>query len=137
MNGLPIGIPNSCTTFTILNIYSTTLHTDSIKINSPGHNISMYCTSFWQPTVHVQQNVFEKSLVENCSPHLYAFFWHFLRSNWSIIRGTVSIWTFEGIPKSTTFPFDDSDLSISKHTLKTHCVSNNWPIWAQKVSKEA
>ena len=35
------------------------------------------------------------------------------------------------------FSLDSSDLSIFKHTSKTHCDSNNWSIWAQKVPKEA
>ena len=39
-------------------------------------------------------------------------------------------------PKSTTFSFDSSELTISKHTSNTHCASNGWPIWAQKVPKE-
>ena len=38
--------------------------TDSIKINSPGHNIRMNWTNFRQPTAHVQQNDFEKTLKE-------------------------------------------------------------------------
>ena len=34
----------------------------------------MYWTDFWQPTAHVQQNIFVKTLIEVCSPHLYASF---------------------------------------------------------------
>ena len=49
----------------------------------------------------------------------------------------MSLYTFGRIPKLTTFSFEDSQLSIFKHTLKTHCTSNNWPILAQKVPKEA
>ena len=49
-------------------------NTDSTKINRPGHNIHMYWTNFWQPTVCVQQNVLEKTLIEVCSPHLYTSF---------------------------------------------------------------
>ena len=48
--------------------------TDSTKINRPGHNKRMYWTNFWQPTAHVQQNIFEKTLIEAYSPHLYASF---------------------------------------------------------------
>ena len=50
------------------------IDTDSTKINRPGYNIRMYWTKFWQPTVHVQQNIFEKALIEAGSPHLYASF---------------------------------------------------------------
>ena len=50
------------------------IYTDSTKINRLGHNIRMYWTNFRQPTAHVQQNIFEKTLIEVCSPHLYASF---------------------------------------------------------------
>ena len=39
-----------------------------------GYNIRMYWTNFWQPTVHVKQNIFERTLIEVCSPHLYLSF---------------------------------------------------------------
>ena len=66
--------------------------TDSFKKKSPRYNMRMYWMNFWQPFVHVQQNIFEKTLVEVGSSHLYASFGTFLRTNWSIIRGIVSIW---------------------------------------------
>ena len=50
------------------------LNTDSTKINRPEHNIRMYWTNFWQPSAHVQQNIFEKTLIEAHSPLLYASF---------------------------------------------------------------
>ena len=48
--------------------------TDSTKINRPAYSIRMYWTNFRQPTAHVQQNIFGKTLIEVCSPHLYASF---------------------------------------------------------------
>ena len=51
--------------------------TDSTKINRPGHNIRMYWPNFWQPTVHVQENIFEKTHIEVCNPHIYASFGFF------------------------------------------------------------
>ena len=61
-----------------------------------------------------------------------------LRSKKSkIFLGTVIILIIGRIPKSPTFYFDDSDLSISKDTSNTHCVSKNCLIWTQKVPKEA
>ena len=55
--------------------YVIHLHfTAATKINRPGHNIRMYWTSFWQPTVHVQKTFLKKTLIEVCSPHLYASF---------------------------------------------------------------
>ena len=43
--------------------------TNSIKINRLGYNMS-----FWLLTVHVQQNIFEQTLIEVYRPHLYASF---------------------------------------------------------------
>ena len=34
----------------------------------------MYWTHFWQQTIHVQQNIFEKILIEDGTSHLYASF---------------------------------------------------------------
>ena len=39
--------------------------------------------------------------------------------------------------KSTSFSFENSDFTVFKHFLKTHCSSKNWLIWTQKVPKEA
>ena len=50
------------------------LFTDSTKINSPGHNICMYWAKLWQPTVHIQNHIFEKTLIKVCSSHLHASF---------------------------------------------------------------
>ena len=34
----------------------------------------MYSRNFWQPTIHVQQNIFEKNLKIDGSSHFYASF---------------------------------------------------------------
>ena len=34
----------------------------------------MYWTIFWQPPVHVQQNISEKNVIEVHSSHIYAYF---------------------------------------------------------------
>ena len=39
--------------------------------------------------------------------------------------------------KLTTFSFENSDLTVFKHFSKSHCASNNWPMWTKKVPKEA
>ena len=51
--------------------------TDSTKINHPVYSIRMYWTNFRQPTAHVQQNIFGKTLIKVCIPHLYASFGNF------------------------------------------------------------
>ena len=48
--------------------------TDSTKINRPVYSVRMYWTNFRQPNAHVQQNIFGKTLIELCIPHLYASF---------------------------------------------------------------
>ena len=57
----------------VMNEYER-MNTDSTKINRPGHNIHMYWSNFWQPTAHLQQNIFGKTPIEVCSPHLSTFF---------------------------------------------------------------
>ena len=108
--------------------------TAAIKINRPGHNICMYWTNFWQPTVHVQQNIFKKTLIEVGSPHLYASFGTFcpqigqLLVNFLIMSENRLIAVIEG--KCHRF-------RNSCESLKTYCAANNWLIWGQKVPKEA
>ena len=48
-----------------------TLHT---KIKHPRYNIRMYWTNFCQPTVRVQQNIFEQTLIKVGSLNIYASF---------------------------------------------------------------
>ena len=70
----------------------------------------MYWTNFRQPIAHVQQNIFGKTLIKVCSPHLYASFEVGLKI--------------------------DKYVDVSE-CLKTHCAANNWPIWMQTVPKGA
>ena len=43
-------------------------------VNVCTYLLLMYWTNFCQPTVRVQQNIFEKTLIEVGSPHIYASF---------------------------------------------------------------
>ena len=56
---------------------TTVAATNSIKINRPGFNIHMYWANFWRPTIHIQQNIFEKTLQEVGRSHIYASFGNF------------------------------------------------------------
>ena len=47
-------------------------HTTLTRMNLP-YSIRMYWTNFWQPTVHIQQNI-KKTLTEGGCSHLYASF---------------------------------------------------------------
>ena len=49
-------------------------HTETRKNMNLPYSTFMYWTNFWQPTVHIQQNIFEKTLIEVGSSHLYPSF---------------------------------------------------------------
>ena len=71
---------------------SSLIFTDLIKINRPGHNILYVCTErIFDRTIHIQQTIFEKNSCKNLQSQSLCFFWHLLRPNQSIIRGTVSL----------------------------------------------
>ena len=111
--------------------------TDLTKINRPVHNKHMHWTNFRQPTDHVQQNIFAKTPIEVCSPHLLRFFWHRLRQNWSFFRGTVRLWSMFENRQIAVFEGKCRRFRNFPECLKTHCGANDWPIWTQKVPKEA
>ena len=52
----------------------------------------MYCSYFWQPSIHVEQNIFEKTPIEVCSPYLYASFGTFCDQ---IDQSFEAEWVFE------------------------------------------
>ena len=95
-------------------------------------SIRMYFTNFWQPTVHVQQNIFEKTLIKACSPHLYASFCTFCLQ---ICQSYAAQWVFKQSEEFRNRRHFPSIRAI--FTSKTHCASNNRLIWTQKVQKEA
>ena len=80
----------------------------------------MYLNNFFQPTVCLQQQNFENTLVEVDSLHLYASFGTFCIQ--------IGHWLFS---------FEDNDLLMFKHYSKAECGSNDWKIWTQKLPKEA
>ena len=81
------------------NLWQTlkTLCTIPFKIKHPVHNIRMQWTNFWQPTIHVQQNIFEMTHTEVCSPHLYASFGTFCDHIGQLLEAQ---WVFEACMKS-------------------------------------
>ena len=54
-----------------------TMHCRQKKIRQ-GYNISMQWTNFWQPTVRVQQNIFEKNSKGSLQLTSSRFSWHLL-----------------------------------------------------------
>ena len=76
--------------------------------------------NFWLPTVHLQQNIFEKLLLKLIA-HIFALLLApFASKLINYLRHSESLY----IRKNSEI----DDLSISKHTSKTHCASNNGPI---------
>ena len=67
------------------------MNTDLTKINRPGYNIQMYWPNFLQPTVLVQQNILEKTLIEAFTPHLYAYLVPFASKLVSFFRHSESL----------------------------------------------
>ena len=60
------------------------------------------------------------------------FFWHRLHQNWSIFRGTESLWSMFGNRQIAAIKGKCRQF----RNLKSHCDSNNLPILTQKVPKE-
>ena len=91
----------------------------------------LYWTNFWRPTIHVQQSIFEKTYIEVDSPHFCAYFGTFCAQIGQLFEAQ---WVFEiclKINKSLSSKENSSECS------KPHCAANNCPIWAQIVPKEA
>ena len=68
------------------------VYTMSSKNMNLSYSIRMYWTNIWQSNVYVQWNMFKKNSYRSWYLTSLAFLWHLLRSNWSIIRGIVSLW---------------------------------------------
>ena len=104
------------------------------NMNLP-YSIRMYWTNFWQPTVHVQQNIFEKLLYKLVA-HIFTLLLAPFSSkfvNYSRYSETLN---FRKNSKSTSFSFENSDFTAFMHCSKTRCASNSWPTWTQTVPKE-
>ena len=103
------------------------------NMNLP-YSMRLYYTNFWQPTVQVQQNIFEKTLIEVYSSYTYACFLAFFASKILNYSRHSEISNFRKISTLKTSSFENSDLAFSN----THCASNAWlTVWTQKVVKEA
>ena len=66
------------------------MYTDSQKHESTL--VHTYWTNFWQPIVHVQPKLFEKTLIEIGSPHLYPSFGTFCAQIGQLFEAQ---WVFE------------------------------------------
>ena len=87
----------------------------------------MYWTNFWQPTVPLQQSIFEKTLLKDCRSHVYASFDTFCVQIGQLFD---TQWVFDFFLKTVK--------SLFSKSLKSHCDLNNFlPIWTQKLPIEA
>ena len=89
----------------------------------------MYWTSFWQPTVHVQLNIFEKTVIEVRSSYLYASFGTFYVQMSQLFQAQYDF------KLSEESEIDDIFLRKKRfdHLSKNHCASNYWAIGTHKV----
>ena len=97
-----------------------TTHTLPTKVKHPSYNIRMYWTNSCQPTVRIQQNIFEQTLIEVGNLHLYASFGTFCVQIGQLFE---SQWAFEeclNIDKSLFSKENVADfdfLRMFKHSL--------------------
>ena len=89
--------------------------------------VHMYWMNFRHLTVHVQQNIFDKTLIKVDSSHFCASFGTFCVQ---ICKLFESQWDLQ-------LSFENSDFTVFKHFSKTHSASKNKPIWKQNMPKEA
>ena len=78
------------------------------------------------PTVRLQQNIFEKNL-------LLAPFASKLVNYSRHSESLKNVWKWP----NRSFWKKMSSILSSYESLKSHCASNRWPIWTQRVPKEA
>ena len=71
--------------------------TETHRNKNLPYSIRMYWTNFWQPTVHVEQNIFEKTPIKVNSSHHYASFGTFCVQ---ISKFFKEEWAFEECLKS-------------------------------------
>ena len=74
------------------------IYTESRKKRNLTYSIRMYWMNIWQLTIHEQQDIFEKSLIEVGSSHLYASFGTFCTQICQLFE---TQWHFEFVWKST------------------------------------
>ena len=77
--------------------YISCSYTDSQK-----HESTLLHTNFWRPTIHVQQNIFGKTLIEGGSSHLYASFGTFCVQFGQFLE---TQWVFEKCLKTVKWLF--------------------------------
>ena len=71
----------------------------------------------------------------NCQLYVYTN-WTFCVQIGQLFESSESL-NFRRNSKSATFSFKNDDLSMLDDSSKPHCTSKYWPIWMQKVTKEA
>ena len=86
------------------------------------------------PTIHVQQNILEKSLIEVPSSYLHASFGTFYVQ---IVRGTVSLWKYLKTVKSLLLKENDVNFEFFRMFLKSLTVSRIIDQFGRKGAKRS
>ena len=134
--------------FLLVNIW----HLDSRRVKIEKNYLSIFLYNTWQKhestllhtyvlseflTAFHLQLIFFAKLLEKYVGHIFTLLLAPFASklvNYSRHSETLN---FRKNSKLRTFSFENRDLTVFQHFSKAHCASNKWPIWMQKVPKEA
>ena len=116
-----------------------TLPHKNINLHYSGYSIrnTYVLNKFLTADRSCKTKYFWKNFYINLYSTSLRFFWQLLRQNWSIIRGTVSLWSMFENRQLAVFEGKCRRFRNSSECLKTHCTSNNLPIGTKKVPKQA
>ena len=81
--------------------------------------------------------IFLKTLLQKLVAHISMLFLALFASKFVNQSRHSETLNFRKNSKLTSFSFENSDFTVFKHFSKTHCASQNWPVWTQKGPKEA
>ena len=84
----------------------------------------------------MHKNFFRKKSYRSLKLTSLRFLWQLCRPNWSIIWGTVNLWSMFENRQIAVIEGKCRRFRNSSECLKTHFAANNWPIWTQRCQKK-
>ena len=113
-------------------------YTDSQKHRSTLLQSPYVCTErIFDSRPFTYNKILLKKLLKKLTAHILTLLLAPFASKLANYSRRSETFNFRKNSKSTTFSFENSDFAVFIHFSKTHCTSTNWPIWTQKVPKEA